>query len=161
MTISIRLIQFWVAVPENYSIPINRIISLSRVEHNRLHCNTFHKKIGLTLSSETSRFAVRFSYGSVEELDILKLLLLSFPDNEDIALDTVVTETILATTASICRVLSRNESHLLLAGATGCGLIDSLHIATTYLGVKLMSITPIKNYDISDFYSDLKMVACE
>lgn len=79
-------------------------------------------------------------------------------DTEDIALDTVITESILDTTASICRILSRSESHVLLVGPTGSSKIDALHVTCTYLGIKIASLTPLKNYSISDFYNDLKMV---
>lgn len=73
----------------------------------------------------------------------------------------MITDTLLDTTASICRTLSRNESHILLAGPMGSNKIDSLYIACTFLGIKLASITPVKNYNINDFYNDLKMVGFE
>lgn len=79
-------------------------------------------------------------------------------DTEDIALDIVITESILETTAAICRILSRCESHVLLVGPTGSGKLDALHITCTYLNVKFASITPSRNYNINDFYNDLKMV---
>lgn len=60
--------------------------------------------------------------------------------------------------ASICRTLSRFESHVLLVGPTGSIKIDALHIACTYLGIKIATITPIKNYSMIDFYNDLKTV---
>lgn len=71
---------------------------------------------------------------------------------------TVVNSLFLETTASICRTLSRIESHILLAGPTGSMKIDAFHVACTYLGIKMMSITPVKNYNMNDFYNDLKMV---
>lgn len=74
------------------------------------------------------------------------------------ALDTVITESILEITASICRILSRSESHVLLVGPTGSSKIDALHVACTYLGIKIASITPFKNYSLTNFYNDLKMV---
>lgn len=70
----------------------------------------------------------------------------------------MITDTLLDTTASVCRILSRNESHILLAGPTGSCKIDAIYISCTFLGVKLLSITPLKNYNINDFYNDLKMV---
>lgn len=70
----------------------------------------------------------------------------------------MITDTLLDTTASVCRILSRNESHILLAGPTGSCRIDAIYISCTFLGVKLLSITPLKNYNINDFYNDLKMV---
>lgn len=87
-------------------------------------------------------------------------LSLIFPitDTDDIVLHTVVNELLLNTTASICRTLSRCESHLLLAGQTGSIKTDSLHIACIHLGIKFTSITPIKSYGMNDFYNDLKMV---
>lgn len=71
---------------------------------------------------------------------------------------TVVNDLLLETTASICRTLSRSESHVLLAGPTGSLKVDALHIACTYLGIKIATITPVKNYNMNDFYNDLKMV---
>lgn len=88
----------------------------------------------------------------------LKLDLFKFTGTEYIALDSVITETLLNTTASISRILSRKESHILLAGPTGSCKIDAIYISCTFLGLKLMSITPLKNYNINDFYNDLKMV---
>lgn len=82
----------------------------------------------------------------------------SITDTDDIVLHTVVNELLLNTTASICRTLSRCDSHLLLAGQTGSIKTDSLHIACIHLGIKFTSITPIKSYGMNDFYNDLKMV---
>lgn len=73
-------------------------------------------------------------------------------------LHTVVNDLLLETTASICRTLSRFESHVLLTGPTGSITIDALHIACTYLGIKIVTVTPIKNYNMNDFYNDLKTV---
>lgn len=79
-------------------------------------------------------------------------------DTDDIGIHAVVNELLLETTASICRALSRIESHVLLAGPTGSIKNDALHIACIYLGIKFTSITPVKQYNINDFYNDLKMV---
>lgn len=81
-----------------------------------------------------------------------------FSDTEDIVLYTVVNDLLLETTASICRTLSRLESHIVLAGPTGTLKTDSLHIACAHLAIKIASITPVKNYNTNDFYNDLKMV---
>lgn len=70
----------------------------------------------------------------------------------------VVHDGILRTTANICRVISRPELHLLIVGLIGSGKLECIHIACTYLNVKLTTITPLKNYSIDDFFSDLKMV---
>lgn len=85
----------------------------------------------------------------------------SISETENIVLYTVVNDLLLETTASICRTLSRSESHLVLTGPTGSMKIDALHIACTYLGIKIASITPAKNYNMNDFYNDLKMVFIE
>lgn len=86
------------------------------------------------------------------------LILTCFLDTEDIVLNTVVSDLLLETVASICRTLCRNESHILLAGPTGSIKFDALHIACTYLTIKITSITPVKCYGIQDFYNDLKQV---
>lgn len=82
----------------------------------------------------------------------------SFSDTEDIVLYTVVNDLLLETTASICRTLSRIESHILLVGPTGTLKIDALHIACAHLAIKIASITPVNNYNTNDFFNDLKMV---
>lgn len=71
---------------------------------------------------------------------------------------TVVTDLLLDTIASICRTIARDETHIVLAGPTGSIKFDALHIACTYLGIKMATITPVKNYSTQDFYNDLKMV---
>lgn len=73
-------------------------------------------------------------------------------------LRTVVSDLLLETIAAICRTFARNESHILLAGPTGSIKFDALHIACTFLGIKMITITPAKNYNINDFYNDLKTV---
>lgn len=88
----------------------------------------------------------------------MNLLLFPISDADDIVLHTVINEPLLETTISICRALSRLESHVLLAGPTGSDKIDALHIACTYMGIKFVSITPVKNFNMNDFYNDLKMV---
>lgn len=81
------------------------------------------------------------------------------PATEDLCLDfMVVHQGILRTTANICRVISRPDSHLLIVGLTGSAKLECIHIACTYLNQKLMTITPLKGYSIDDFFSDLKMV---
>lgn len=82
-----------------------------------------------------------------------------FVGTEDIILYTVVDQMLLDTIASICRTLSKPESHVLLAGPSGSIKFDALHIACTYLGIKIASITPVKNYNMNDFYNDLKVVS--
>lgn len=82
-----------------------------------------------------------------------------FAATEDLCLDCVVVhQGILDTTANVCRVISRPNSHLLVVGLTGSGKRECIHVACTYLNIKLMTITPLKNYSIDDFFSDLKMV---
>lgn len=70
----------------------------------------------------------------------------------------VVSDLLLETVAAICRTFARNESHILLAGPTGSMKFDALHLACTHLGIKMITITPVKNYSINDFYNDLKTV---
>lgn len=84
---------------------------------------------------------------------------LKFSATEDLCLDSVIVhQGILQTTADICRVISRLDSHLLIVGLAGSGKLECIHISCTYLNIKLMTITPSKNYAIDDFFSDLKMV---
>lgn len=91
----------------------------------------------------------------------LDMSLFPISDADDIVLHTVINEPLLQTTISICRALSRLESHVLLAGPTGSDKIEALHIACTYMGIKFVSITPVKNFNMNDFYNDLKMVRIE
>lgn len=65
----------------------------------------------------------------------------------------------LQSTASICRALSRPATHLVLLGMAGSGKMESLHIACNILNIKLVSVIPIRNYGIEDFYGDIKIVS--
>lgn len=98
-------------------------------------------------------------------LDFLLSLLWSASDNviyllgtEDIYLETPVTNEMLATTAAICRALSRRASNLLLCGPIGSGRNEALHVACSILGTKISIPTPVLNYGMTDFYNDLKAV---
>lgn len=73
-------------------------------------------------------------------------------------MEIVVTQDILFATASICRTLSRSGGHLVLSGLAGTGKLESLFLTCTYLNIKLATITPSRNYDMEEFYNDIKMV---
>lgn len=77
---------------------------------------------------------------------------------EDIFMENVIGPELLETTASICRALSRESTHLILVGMVGCGKMESLHIACNVLSIKLLTVIPVKSYDIEDFYADIKIV---
>lgn len=73
-------------------------------------------------------------------------------------MEIVVTQEILATTASVCRTLSRSSGHLILSGPAGSGKLESMFLACTFLNIKVATITPVKNYSLEDFCNDIKMV---
>lgn len=70
-----------------------------------------------------------------------------------------ISDEVLSTTAPICRILSRPESHLVLVGSAGSGKVESVHIACTHLNVKLLTLSLVKNYSMDDFFADLKLVS--
>lgn len=122
------------------------------VKRNITICSMFLNWINFKtwLLHKTTSISVNLLYFSKKTNNI--------SDTEDIAMHTVVSELLLDTISSICRTLARNETHILVAGPTGSIKFDALHIACTHLGIKIASITPVKNYNIHDFYNDLKMV---
>lgn len=70
-----------------------------------------------------------------------------------------ISDELLNATASICRVLSRPESHLVLVGSAGGGKIECIHIACTQLYIKFFTLSLVKNYSMDDFFADLKLVS--
>lgn len=76
---------------------------------------------------------------------------------EDVKLQVVIGPELLQLTSSICRALSRPATHAILVGAAGSGKDESLHIACNILNIKLMSVTPVRNYSLDDFYGDIKL----
>lgn len=81
-----------------------------------------------------------------------------FTATEDIYLETPITDDLLRTTETICGVLSRPETNLLICGVSGSGRTEALHIAGTILHIKIASLSPVANYKLDDFYNDLRMV---
>lgn len=69
-----------------------------------------------------------------------------------------ITKDILHLTANISCVLSQSGKNLLLCGMNGSGRKESMHIACSFLQIKVFSPVPVKNYKIEDFYNDLRMV---
>lgn len=69
-----------------------------------------------------------------------------------------ITNDILRLTSNISCVLSQSGKNLLLCGMNGFGRKESMHVACTFLQIKVFSPVPVKNYKIEDFYNDLRMV---
>lgn len=82
---------------------------------------------------------------------------ISICNTEDVHLQVVMGPEILQLTASICRALSRPMTHAILVGTAGCGKDESLHIACNILNIKLVTVMPVKNYALEDFYGDVKI----
>lgn len=81
-----------------------------------------------------------------------------YTDTEDVHLQAVIGPELFQMSASICRALCRPKTHLILLGMAGCGMMESLHISCNVLNIKMLSVTPVKNYAMEDFYSDIKIV---
>lgn len=61
-------------------------------------------------------------------------------------------------TAKIARILARTNTHLMLLGPAGGRQLDALYLAATMQQAKIQIIQGGKNYDLTDFYNDLKLV---
>lgn len=79
--------------------------------------------------------------------------------SDDVYMELPVTNDILRLTSLICCVLSQPGKNLLLCGMNGSGRKESMHIACTFLQIKIFSPVPVRNYKIEDFFNDLRTVS--
>lgn len=80
-------------------------------------------------------------------------------DTEIFIIDEPVTKELLDYTGKIARLLTRNESNIILLGQPGSRLLDALYIAVTLQQAKIFTLQGGKNYNLADFYNDLKSVS--
>lgn len=82
----------------------------------------------------------------------------NFSDSESHWIEDPITTELLSQTAIMSRLLSRIGVHILLIGRPGYRCIDSLYLAATFLSSKVYIPQGIRNYSLTDFYNDLKLV---
>lgn len=80
-------------------------------------------------------------------------------DSESFIIDAPVTKELLECTAKICRLLARNNTHILVVGAAGERQMDCIYAAATMQQAKIQMLQGGSNYGLIDFYNDLKLVS--
>ncbi|EDW77285.2 uncharacterized protein Dwil_GK18215 [Drosophila willistoni] len=68
-----------------------------------------------------------------------------------------ITEELLHHTAKVARILSRNDSHLLILARSGGRQLDAIYIAATLQQAKVSTLQGGSDYNLGEFYNDLKL----
>ncbi|XP_055916348.1 cytoplasmic dynein 2 heavy chain 1 [Eupeodes corollae] len=83
--------------------------------------------------------------------------LIAICSSETFIIDEPITKELLDQSAKIARVISRPNSHLMIIAQPSGRHLDAMNIASTQLQAKIYLPQGVKDYNIQDFYNDLKL----
>ena len=92
------------------------------------------------------------------KLNLKNIKLQYFPDSETYIIDEPITKELLEQSSKIARTISRPNTHLMIIAQPSGRHIDALYIASTQLQAKVLLPQGVKEYNLADFYNDLKLV---
>ncbi|KAI8114967.1 Cytoplasmic dynein 2 heavy chain 1, partial [Lucilia cuprina] len=78
-------------------------------------------------------------------------------NSESFIIDAPVTKELLEQTSKLARLLTRNNTHILMVGTAGERQMDCIYAAATMQQAKIQLLQGGCNYGLMDFYNDLKL----